>query len=81
MAKTNYDAIAFKNKDVDKFSTAFREKKDPLKMPSNTSVRESTNVKTQTFVRPSAADINAMKDEIKREAAEKANARASRSHG
>lgn len=44
--KMNYDSIAFKNRDIDKFATAFSEKKDPIKMPSITSERESTNVNT-----------------------------------
>jgi len=44
MGKKNYDAISFKNKDIDKFATAFREQNDPIKMPSITSTRESTNV-------------------------------------
>jgi len=50
MANKNYDAINFKNKDIDKFATAFSEKNDPIKMPSITATRESTNVKTPTFV-------------------------------
>ena len=66
MAKINYDSINFKNKDIDKFATKFSEKKDPLKMPSNTSASESTNVKTQSFVRPSAASIQDMKNEKER---------------
>jgi hypothetical protein len=48
MAKKDYDSINFKNKDIDKFATAFSEKKDPIKMPSITATAESTNVKLPT---------------------------------
>ena len=81
MAKINYDSINFKNKDIDKFATKFSEKKDPLKMPSNTSARESTNVKTESFVRPSAAQIKAIKDETKRQVNQEREAAAMRTNG
>jgi hypothetical protein len=61
MAKKDYDAINFKNKDVDKLSTKFGQGgKDPLKKVNNTSAPESSNVKTQTFVRPSSQLIKEM---------------------
>jgi len=46
MAKIDYNAISFKNKDIDKFSTAFSEKKDPIKKVNIQAASESTNVNT-----------------------------------
>ena len=73
MAKTNYDAINFKNKDIDKFATKFGEKKDPLKQANITSASESTNVKTQSFVRPSLEEQKNMREQIKKDEQERVN--------
>lgn len=61
MAKTNYDAIAFKNKDVDKFSQKFNT--DPPVVLPPTRVRVDTVDKTNNdkknfkeFVRTSSTD-------------------------
>lgn len=70
--KIDYDSINFKNKDVDKFTTKFGKDGNPLlKAPSNTSVSESTNVKTQTFVRPSASEQKDMREQIKKDEEER----------
>jgi hypothetical protein len=61
MAKTNYDAISFKNKDVDKFSQKFNT--DPPVVLPPTRVRVDTVDKTNNdkknfkeFIRTSSAD-------------------------
>ncbi len=67
MAKKDYDSINFKNKDVDKFSSKFGQGgKDPLKKANTTAAPESSKVKTQSFVRPSATDIQDIKNEKER---------------
>ena len=49
--KINYDAINFRNKDVDRFSTRFGKDGNPLlKAPSNTAVSESTSVKAAPII-------------------------------
>jgi hypothetical protein len=48
MAKKDYNAINFKNKDIDKFSSKFGNG-DPIKKTNITSVSESTSVNTPNF--------------------------------
>jgi len=55
MAKTNYDAIAFKNRDIDKFSTKFGNG-DPVKGQGPQKVDYGKEL--MTFNKPSAPSVN-----------------------
>lgn len=48
MAK-DYNAINFKNKDIDKFASKFGQQGDPIKKANISSVSESTAVNTPNF--------------------------------